>query len=418
MKSKLMIVLVVGLISVEALGCANAKEDIVVKEDVTVEVAKKEKKLISEKIDNSNNYELGTLLSKNNEFYGIESLQTIGNLSCEVNTLYKITQDNKIEKIKNENAGYIAASESMKAGLVFDIIDGVQINGIRYHNGIDGKSEKLFEFEETFKIEHEQSIRPKVKIVNEEYGFYTVFNCEGDDIFSGDKSLNKVEELEIFNIKTKERKKVKNTLKSEVVDVFYDKGFYVLTDEAKLYKLKENNKNFTIDSEIDLSEMTGVKEGKSLAVENAVKEGDELVIQGAKEIEAVKGDREEERKMKMVMTMQSFIIKYNLKTKEKTYVSLKENESIIDIKNNIVLFAKDFYKEESMDREFYVGEVIDGKIKTIGQIDLDKKQGEHISIIFNSFNEMADEILLSILKTTGAQSVDSDTVEYLRVKIE
>ncbi|MGL5068357.1 MAG: hypothetical protein ACRC6T_11165 [Sarcina sp.] len=390
MKSKLIIVLVVGLISVGALGCANAKEDIVVKEDVTTEVAEKEKKIVVEEISNPENYKLGNLVLSGNEVYGVENFyDTQEDVK---KTLYKITDDNKFEKSENQDVINKMVTEGIDTGLVFDLSENrEEIKGIKYEDRVSGEETKIFEFEEVISRGNEDFM-PSVKSINNDYGFFAIDNGKE----------NITEELEILNVKTKERIKVEGELKGEVKDVIYDDAFYVVTSDLKIHKLKDEKTKFTIEGTIDLGE------GENVAANSVESNGDEIVIIGTKTVAGKKPDTENE----VFSTLQSFIVKYNLKTKEKEYIAANENEEILNAKGNIVLFHKYIKHAPLAVSDYFVGEIVNGKIKTIGELDL--REGKEVNVgVLSCFNEDASEIMLRVSTSDSA-----DTFEYMRVKIQ
>ncbi|MGL5068358.1 MAG: hypothetical protein ACRC6T_11170 [Sarcina sp.] len=408
MKKKLILVLVASLLGISILGCSNVKAEIVVKEDVTTEDVKKEKKLVYEKIDNPENYQFDNIVGIDGNFYS-----TSGQGGNRV--FYKLSKDNKLEEIKSNE---VIKEEK---GL------GQNLRTERSHNELTNKTVERIEYYDKFSdtptktypliggYKKGNDLMDSVNMISEEHGFHSITKVDENG------NSNELISLEIINVKTDEIIDVNigNEIEGQVVEGIYAGGFYLITDRLEVVELKNEGNNLVIDKVIELKKEFDLNEKNRLSIE---KDGTEFIIFGAKNVESI----EDSDKNELIDVEESFIIKYDVETKEKKYINGGKDKVILDYKNDIIRFYN--HAQESSNLEFaryYLGEVVEDNIKTIGEIDFEGNVEEGPDEKMISFtidpNEDASEYLVCIQKEHGLEKDQMDrdlTYELLRIKIE
>ncbi|MGL5577416.1 MAG: hypothetical protein ACRDCW_17910, partial [Sarcina sp.] len=403
-------------ISMGALGCSNASEvekNIIVKNDVTKEEGKKEKKLTYEKIENPKEYSFSEVFSDGEDFYGLLHTwkeEKVNEKGYEGEfDFQKIEKDNSWVKVENNriasmypwkgdfNKDFVGLRKAVEVVIEGEKYISKVLEGVKYYNG---EEEKIYKFEKEL---NENAILTS-GLINEKYGFYAL---------RPEEEKNESEQIiEIINVQTDERMKVKNKIEEAIIQSIYLDDFYLVTDNLKLHKLKKDGAELIIENTIDLSKEFDLKVNFNI---NKVEHiGEEIVIVGAKQPDVVKDEA--------LYSGGSFVIRYNIKTKEKTYIEDKE-KIILDYQNGIIQFVSNDLEEATKTglAKYYIGEIIDNKIVTIGMLDFDSiltiKENEKVVSFKCDFNDKGTEMIISIQKRQGPYESDKHIDEIFRVKI-
>ncbi|MGL5415838.1 MAG: hypothetical protein ACRDAU_09285 [Clostridium sp.] len=305
-------------------------------------------------------------------------------------------------------------------------------------NGFEENLYKLNENNEFEKSDKKLSYRKKkedltfvendsdeVRYFNNETGEEKIFNINMEDTSSGSVELvegikkvcflmkRKIEDknfLEIIDIEKNTGKKVNKVFEEPIRAVIYSDNYYALDDKFKLYKLKENNKDFEVEKTIDLMKEFNIKlHDKGFFVGRIfLKESGEVYLEGIDN---------ESGKEHTDSCGQAFF-RYNLKTKEKGRLDYKlEKDMFISdysIKNDyIVLKSFDNIEKEISNERVYIGKVSNDKIEIIEEIDV-KRDGDMIMNVEAMFNDKGDEVLIHYTKTKNKKGLE----EYLKVTIK
>ncbi|MGL4453152.1 MAG: hypothetical protein ACRCTZ_18475 [Sarcina sp.] len=423
MKNKLIVVLALSILSVGFLGCGNENKDVILRENVTKEGNVEEDKINIEKVKGLDNLMINGLISEEDEFYAVKAYDEINlkPLNEKDTKVYKLEEDNFVE-IENKGRSNSSFIGGITQGIVLlENNSGTAFENVGYLPGIEEKASILFELDEPVKIESESPIFIKTGMFNDELGFYNIFNNEGAQIFSGDPSLDKTKVLEVVNIKTKERFKVENDLKKQVILGFEYEGLNLITSDFKMYKLKKNNEKFTLEQSVDLLTSLGLKESQIAEINHIGIENDEVVICGSKISKAFSGNENTEEEMKKLIEVKDgFIGKYNLKTQRKVYIEVgNENAvgSIIKYFKGLVLLSRPINDNGEIKQEYYIGEIADDKIKILKRLNFYNANEECVRILSSVSNKSGEELLVEIIKSTGEQNADSDVREYYKIKL-
>lgn len=360
------------------------------------------------------------IIPEKDGFYAIELSDEYGMASDFNNRkVYKISDDNKVNELTGKNTKYIKNSGRANNTLAFEIDDtGTIIESVVYLESFEKEAKKLFDLEKKIKLEPESVIYPAIGKLNDEFGYYTIFNDEGSQIASGDKSLSKTEVLEIVNFKTGEKINVENDFKSIVISgVTIDNDFYMITGDFQIHKLEKQNDIMKVVSTINLMEKVKVDMNKTMSINFDITKNNEIIFYGSTFVEAPKEDSENN-----LIISEPFLCKYNLKTDKIEQINVTENKNVMNIlnyKNDIILTSEFAMENGKPKEEYYLGVLDNGRIQNSKKIDINNKEGSYTKLISSVFNEDTNEIILQTIDSDDDnKSFDEKSIKYIKVKIE
>lgn len=423
-KRKLLVLVILGIISIGTLGCSNKSEEVVLADDVIVEEITNEDNITIEKIEGLENKRLNVLMSENNKFYAMELYDTGGTPLADKDTkLYELSDDNKFMEVKGRKHNSKSIFGGFSKGIVFlENIDKTGFSSIGCQKSVKDDAIELFKLDNEVKISDESTVFVRTGMFNEELGFYNIFNNEGAQRFKDDPKLNKTEVFEVINIKNNERFEVENNLKEQVLLGFEHEGLNILTTDYKIYKLKKEANKYKVELNIDLLSEFGINIEELMGSNDIEIDGDEIIMSGTKYSKALTtDDGKPEEVKKLVDVSEGFLGRYNMRTKEKHIMELG-NEAAGSVmqyfKGNILLTKTIIQDDMTGKSEYYIGKLNDDKIKLLKKIDIDSEDMSFCGIISSVSNDEGDELLVEVVKSTGAQAVGSDTFEYYKINID